>query len=176
MYVYENSGCSRTRYFGRWFPKGFRRGASRISQNFLTDSHLGADAAISLGAPVGVRGDTPTLKAIEPPPSAPPTPRRYAGGRREARPTHPSLVADGRHPPRERRVSGSDGYVWICRCDRPADHHRISKWILCEHLFMLTNKMSEQGCYVENVIVWAVMADILAVMIYGWYRMAKDGE
>jgi uncharacterized membrane protein (GlpM family) len=47
---------------------------------------------------------------------------------------------------------------------------------LCEHLFMLTNKMSEQGCYVENVIVWAVMADILAVMIYGWYRMAKDGE
>jgi hypothetical protein len=61
-------------------------------------------AAISLGARVGVRGDTPTLKAIEPPPSAPPTPRRYAGGRREARPTHPSLVADGRHPPRERRA------------------------------------------------------------------------
>eukprot|EP01047_Picozoa_sp_COSAG01_P091352 COSAG01_NODE_22976_length_833_cov_11.829700_2_plen_30_part_01 len=30
--------------------------------------------------------------------------------------------------------------------------------------------MSEQGCYVENVIVWAVMADILAVMVYGWYR------
>jgi hypothetical protein len=29
-------------------------------------------AAISLGAQVGVRGDTPTLKAIEPPPSAPP--------------------------------------------------------------------------------------------------------
>eukprot|EP01047_Picozoa_sp_COSAG01_P010280 COSAG01_NODE_432_length_17115_cov_126.732593_15_plen_174_part_00 len=47
---------------------------------------------------------TPPLKAIEPPPSAPPTPRRYAGGRREARPTHPSLVADGRHPPRERRA------------------------------------------------------------------------
>jgi hypothetical protein len=61
-------------------------------------------AAIALGAPVGVRGDTPTLKAIEPPPSAPPTPRRYAGGRREARPTHPSLVADGRHSPRERRA------------------------------------------------------------------------
>ena len=60
--------------------------------------------AISLGAPVGVRGDTPTLKAIEPPPSAPHTPRRYAGGRREARPTHPSLAADGRHPPRERRA------------------------------------------------------------------------
>jgi hypothetical protein len=51
-----------------------------------------------------VRGDTPTIKAIEPPPSAPPTPRRYAGGRREAWPTHPSLVADGRHPPRERRA------------------------------------------------------------------------
>jgi len=41
---------------------------------------------------------------------------------------------------------------------------------------MLTNKMSEQGCYVENVIVWAVMADILAVMVYGWYRMMKDDE
>ena len=41
---------------------------------------------------------------------------------------------------------------------------------------MLTNKMSEQGCYVENVIVWTVMADILAVMMYGWYRMVKDGE
>ena len=64
-------------------------------------------------------------------------------------------------------VSGSDGYVWIRGCDRPADHHRIAKWVLCEHLFMLTNKMSEQGCYVENVIVWAVMADIVAVMIYG---------
>ena len=61
-------------------------------------------AAISLGAPVDVHIDTPPLKAIEPPPSAPPTPRRYAGGRREARPTHPSLVADGRHPPRERRA------------------------------------------------------------------------
>ena len=74
-------------------------------------------------------------------------------------------------------VSGSDGYVRICRSDRPADHHRIAKWVLCEkHLFMLTNKMSEQGCYVENVIVWAVMADILAVMLYGWYRMVKDDE
>jgi hypothetical protein len=27
----------------------------------------------------------------------------------------------------------------------------------------------------ENVIVYAVMADILAVMVYGWYRMVKDG-
>ena len=36
--------------------------------------------------------------------ATPPTPRRYASGRREARPTHPSLVADGRHPPRERRA------------------------------------------------------------------------
>ena len=61
-------------------------------------------AAISLGALVDVRSDTPTLKAMEPPPSFPPTPRRYAGGRREAWPTHPSLVADGRHPPRERRA------------------------------------------------------------------------
>ena len=67
-------------------------------------------------------------------------------------------------------------WSWICCCDRPADHNRIAKWILCEHLFMLTNKMSEQGCYVENVIVWAVMADILAVMVYGWYRMMKDDE
>eukprot|EP01047_Picozoa_sp_COSAG01_P034572 COSAG01_NODE_2603_length_7393_cov_39.196874_9_plen_98_part_00 len=33
---------------------------------------------------VGVRGDPPMLKAIEPPPSFPPTPRRYARGRREA--------------------------------------------------------------------------------------------
>eukprot|EP01047_Picozoa_sp_COSAG01_P016015 COSAG01_NODE_810_length_13426_cov_7.873790_3_plen_68_part_00 len=58
-----------------------------------------------------------------------------------------------------------------------ADHNRIAKWILCEHLFMLTNKMIEQSsCYVENVIVWAVMADIVAVMVYGWYRMVKDGE
>jgi hypothetical protein len=74
-------------------------------------------------------------------------------------------------------VSGSDGYVRICRCDRTADHHRVAKWVLCEkHLFMLINKMSEQGCYVENVIVWAVMADILAVMVYGWYRMMKDDE
>eukprot|EP01047_Picozoa_sp_COSAG01_P037878 COSAG01_NODE_3038_length_6684_cov_114.904480_7_plen_111_part_01 len=40
-------------------------------------------AAISLGAPVGVRSDTPPLKAIEPPPSAPPhtqTLRRRAEG------------------------------------------------------------------------------------------------
>jgi hypothetical protein len=67
-------------------------------------------AAISLGARVDVRGDTPMLKAIEPPPSVPPTPRRYAGGWRGARPTHPSLVADGRHPPRERRaVTPSQG-------------------------------------------------------------------
>jgi hypothetical protein len=58
----------------------------------------------------------------------------------------------------------------------PPGRRCTAKWILCEHLFMLTNKMSEQGCYVENVIVWAVMADILAVMVYGWYRMMKDDE
>jgi hypothetical protein len=53
----------------------------------------------------------------------------------------------------------------------------IAKWILCEHLFMLTNKMNgESDCFVEDLIVWAVMADIFAVMVYGWYRMVKDGE
>jgi hypothetical protein len=36
--------------------------------------------------------------------------------------------------------------------------------------------MGESQCYVENVIVYAVMADILAVMVYGWYRMVKNGE
>ena len=45
-------------------------------------------AAIALGAPVGVRGDTPTLKAIEPPPSAPPHTqalrRRAEGGAADA--------------------------------------------------------------------------------------------
>ena len=35
--------------------------------------------------------------------------------------------------------------------------------------------IEQSSCYVENVIVWAVMADILAVMVYGWYRMIKDG-
>ena len=30
--------------------------------------------------------------------------KRNAGERREVRPTHPALVADGRHPPRERRA------------------------------------------------------------------------
>jgi hypothetical protein len=38
-------------------------------------------------------------------------------------------------------------------------------------------KMIEQSsCLVENIIVYAVMADILAVMVFGWYRMVKDGE
>ena len=32
------------------------------------------------------------------------------------------------------------------------------------------------SCFVENIIVYAVMADILAVMVYGWYRMVKDAE
>jgi hypothetical protein len=42
---------------------------------------------------------------------------------------------------------------------------------------MLTNKMNgESDCFVEDLIVWAVMADIFAVMVYGWYRMVKDGE
>ena len=36
--------------------------------------------------------------------------------------------------------------------------------------------IEQSSCYVENVIVWAVMADILAVMVYGWYRMVKDDE
>ena len=36
--------------------------------------------------------------------------------------------------------------------------------------------MGEGQCYVENVIVYAVMADILVVMAFGWYRMVKDGE
>jgi hypothetical protein len=57
-------------------------------------------------------------------------------------------------------VSGSDGYVWIRGCDRTADHDCIAKWIWCpgdKNLFMLTNKMGEQGCYVENVIVWAAI-------------------
>eukprot|EP01047_Picozoa_sp_COSAG01_P123223 COSAG01_NODE_52137_length_349_cov_0.540000_1_plen_44_part_10 len=35
--------------------------------------------------------------------------------------------------------------------------------------------IEQSSCYmyVENVIVWAVMADILAVMAYGWHRMVK---
>ena len=40
-------------------------------------------------------------------------------------------------------------------------------------------KMDESQCYVENVIVYAVMADILVVVVvmaFGWYRMLKDGE
>ena len=36
--------------------------------------------------------------------------------------------------------------------------------------------IEQSGCFVENVIVYAVMADILAVMVYGWYRMVKDTE
>eukprot|EP01047_Picozoa_sp_COSAG01_P066418 COSAG01_NODE_9165_length_2531_cov_969.355674_2_plen_65_part_00 len=35
------------------------------------------------------------------------------------------------------------------------------------------------GCiaaFRQNIIVYAVMADILAVMVYGWYRMVKDDE
>jgi hypothetical protein len=36
--------------------------------------------------------------------------------------------------------------------------------------------IEQSSCYVENVIVWAVMTDILAVMVYGWYRMVKDDE
>ena len=36
--------------------------------------------------------------------------------------------------------------------------------------------MAESGCYVEKVIVYVVMADILAVMVYGWYRMVKDSK
>ena len=36
--------------------------------------------------------------------------------------------------------------------------------------------MQEGSCLVENIIVYAVVADILVVMMYGWYRMVKDGE
>ena len=43
--------------------------------------------------------------------------------------------------------------------------------------FSYVKKMIEQSsCFVENIIVYAVMADILAVMAFGWYRMVKDGE
>jgi hypothetical protein len=34
--------------------------------------------------------------------------------------------------------------------------------------------IESSSCLVENIIVYAVMADILAVMMYGWYRMVKD--
>ena len=36
--------------------------------------------------------------------------------------------------------------------------------------------VQESSCLVENIIVYAVMADILVVMAFGWYRMVKDGE
>eukprot|EP01047_Picozoa_sp_COSAG01_P082954 COSAG01_NODE_17161_length_1173_cov_1.937616_2_plen_38_part_00 len=36
--------------------------------------------------------------------------------------------------------------------------------------------IEQSSCLVENIIVYAVMADILAVMVYGWYRMIKDAE
>jgi hypothetical protein len=36
--------------------------------------------------------------------------------------------------------------------------------------------IEQSSCFVKNVIVYAVMADILAVMVYGWYRMVKDAE
>jgi hypothetical protein len=37
-------------------------------------------------------------------------------------------------------------------------------------------EQSTCSCFVQNVIVYAVMADIVAVMVYGWYRMVKDVE
>ena len=43
--------------------------------------------------------------------------------------------------------------------------------------FSYVKKMIESsGCFVENIIVYAVMADILVVMTFGWYRMVKDAE
>jgi hypothetical protein len=36
--------------------------------------------------------------------------------------------------------------------------------------------IEQSGCFVENVIVYAVMADILAAMVFGWYRMVKENE
>ena len=70
----------------------------------LRGPHQGNQERQSKVAQVGVRVDPPTLNAMEPPPTFSPTPRLYAGGWREARPTHPSVGADGRHPPRQRRA------------------------------------------------------------------------
>jgi hypothetical protein len=41
---------------------------------------------------------------------------------------------------------------------------------------LLINFNINLSCLVENIIVYAVMADILAVVVYGWYRMVKDDE
>ena len=62
-------------------------------------------AALSLGAQVGVRSDPPTLKAMEPRPPFPPTPRRYAG-RWVERGMADALLrgSQRRHQPRERRA------------------------------------------------------------------------
>ena len=74
---------------------------ARDSRFHLPDWRYGT---ISVGALVGVRSDSPTLNAMEPPPSFSPTPRRDGNGRREAWPSHPAAAADRRYPPRERRV------------------------------------------------------------------------
>ena len=82
-------------------PTQFPRPPARDSRFHLRDWRYGA---ISVGALVSVRSDSPTLNAMEPPPSFHPTPRRYGNGRREAWPTHPAAAADMRYPPRERRA------------------------------------------------------------------------
>ena len=74
-------------------------------------------AALSLGAQVGVRSDPPTLKAMEPRPPFPPTPRRYAG-RWVERGMADALLrgSQRRHQPRERRArtpSRGGGYFWV---------------------------------------------------------------
>ena len=82
-------------------PTQFPRPPARGSRFHLPDWRYGA---ISVGALAGVRTDSPTLNAMEPPPSFSPTPRRYGNGRRETRPTHPAAAADKRRPRLERRA------------------------------------------------------------------------
>ena len=58
-----------------------------------------------------------------------------------------------------------------------SDHTHTQAQALPPRITLSLKKMIEQSsCFVENIIVWAVMADILAVMVFGWYRMVKDDE